>query len=179
MKWIGLVAAVLFVGTVWAANYAVKHWGVVSVGFGLSAPAGVYFAGLAFTLRDIVHRALGRLVVVFCIVAGAVLSWLLEANVTLPGGVVALAAASAIAFLTSEFADMAVYEPIRERGWIPAVLASNAAGILIDSALFLWLAFGSLSFFWGQVVGKAWMTLAVLPIVFLLRKVPFERRAFA
>jgi uncharacterized PurR-regulated membrane protein YhhQ (DUF165 family) len=179
MKWIGIAAALLFVGTVWAANYAVKEWGFVSVGFGLEAPAGVYFAGLAFTLRDIVHRSLGRLVVVVCILVGAALSWLLEANVTLPGGVVALAAASAIAFLLSEFADMAVYEPIRERGWMPAVILSNVAGILVDSALFLWLAFGSLGFFWGQVTGKAWMTLAALPIVFLLRKVPIERRAFA
>lgn len=180
MKWIGLVAAVLFVGTVWAANYAVKHWGIVNVGFGLSAPAGVYFVGLAFTLRDLVHRALGRLVVVFCILAGAVLSYLLEANVTIPGGVIALAGASAIAFLVSESADMAVYEPIRKRGWIPAVLASNVAGILIDSALFLWLAFGSLSFFWGQVVGKAWMTLVALPVIWALRLLPLERgKAFA
>ena len=172
MKYIGIVSAVLFVGTVWAANYAVKHWGVVSVGFGLSAPAGVYFAGLAFTLRDIVHRALGRLAVVACILMGAVLSLLIEADATIPGGLVSIATASAIAFLLSESADMAVYEPIRERGWVPAVIASNVAGILVDSALFLWLAFGSMSFFWGQVVGKSWMTLAALPIVYLLRRVP-------
>ena len=75
---------------------------------------------------------------------------------------------------------MAVYEPIRKKGWVPAVVASNVAGILVDSALFLWLAFGGLGFFWGQVVGKSWMTLVALPIVFLLREVPFEgRRVFA
>ena len=168
MKWIGAAAAVAFVGTVWLANYAVKEWGIQPVGFGLEAPAGVYFAGLAFTLRDITHRFLGRRVVIACILLGAALSWLIEANVNL-GGAVSLAVASAIAFLASEFADMSVYEPIRQRGWIPAVLASNVMGIVVDSALFLWLAFGSLAFFWGQCVGKGWMTLAALPIVFLLR----------
>jgi hypothetical protein len=35
---------------------------------------------------------------------------------------------------------------------------SNTVGLLIDSWLFLTIAFGSLAFFWGQVVGKAWMT---------------------
>ena len=48
------------------------------------------------------------------------------------------------AFLVSELADLAVYEPIRKRGWLPAVVASNIVGICVDSALFLWLAFGSL-----------------------------------
>lgn len=167
---IGLLAAVLFVATVWAANYAVKEWGLVPVGFGLEAPAGVYFVGIAFTLRDVVHRALGRRVVVACIVVGASLSWLLEANTTIPGGVVSLAVASGIAFLLSELADLAVYEPIRARGWLPAVVLSNIAGILVDSALFLWLAFGSLAFFEGQVVGKAWMTALALPIIYLSRR---------
>jgi uncharacterized PurR-regulated membrane protein YhhQ (DUF165 family) len=97
IRTIGIVAAAAFIATVWAANYAVKEWGVVSVGFGLEAPAGVYFVGLAFTLRDVVHRTLGRTVVIFCIVAGAALSWLLEANTTIPGGVVSLAVASGIA----------------------------------------------------------------------------------
>lgn len=181
MRWIGIVAALLFIGTVWAANYAVKNWGFVSVGFGLTAPAGVYFAGLAFTLRDVVHRALGRYVVMGCIVIGALLSWLLEADTTIPGGHVSLAVASATAFLFSEFADLSVYEPIREHGFLPAVIVSNICGIIIDSALFLWLAFGSLAFFDGQVVGKAWMTLAALPVVWALRFLPLERerRAFA
>lgn len=176
MKYIGLIAAVLFVGTVWASNYAVKEWGLVPVGFGLEAPAGVYFVGLAFTLRDVVHRTLGRLPVIGCILLGAALAWLIEANTNL-GGPVSLAVASAIAFLVSETADLAVYEPIRQWGFLPAVIASNIVGILVDSALFLWLAFGSLSFFWGQVVGKSWMILVALPIVLLLRRVPMGRHA--
>jgi uncharacterized PurR-regulated membrane protein YhhQ (DUF165 family) len=166
-RMIGAIAALLFVFTVWAANWAVKRYGPVGVGFGLVAPAGVYFAGLAFTLRDIVHRTLGRWAVVGAILAGSLLSYLLAANTRIPGGVVSLAAASAVAFLASELADLAVYEPVRRRGWAPAVVASNTVGLLVDSALFLWLAFGGLAFFWGQVVGKAWMTALAVTLLAL------------
>lgn len=168
-KRLGLLAAAAFIATVWAANYALAKWGFVPVGFGLEAPAGVYFAGLAFTLRDIVHHSLGRVAVLACIVAGAGLSWLLEANANL-GGPVSIAVASAIAFGLSELADLSVYEPLRSRGWLPAVVASNAVGIVVDSALFLWLAFGSLAFIEGQIVGKAWMTLLAVVLLYGLRR---------
>ena len=55
-------------------------------------------------------------------------------------------------------------------------MVSNAVGIVTDSLVFLWIAFGSLEFFKGQVVGKAWMTLAALPVVLLLRGVLVSRR---
>lgn len=169
---IGVIAACAFVATVWAANYAITTWHVVPVGLGLEAPAGVYFAGLAFTLRDIVHRELGRRVMLACIAAGAVLSLLIEASATIPGGHVSIAVASCVAFTLSETADLAVYEPIRARGWLPAVVASNAVGIVVDSAVFLWLAFGSLSLIEGQLVGKGWATLAAIPVVMGLRRLP-------
>lgn len=173
MRAVGIVAAACFVGTVWAANYALTTWGTVPVGFGLEAPAGVYFAGLAFTLRDVTHRALGRTAVVACISAGALLSLAIEADATLPGGHAPIAVASAAAFCLSELGDLAVYEPLRDRGWLGAVVASNAVGIVIDSLLFLWLV-GLLSgsLFAGQLVGKAWMTLAALPVIYGLRRLP-------
>ena len=43
-------------------------------------------------------------------------------------------------------------------------------GLLVDSLAFLWLAFGSLDFLAGQVIGKAWMVLAALPILIWLRR---------
>lgn len=171
MRKVGIIAALLFVGTVWMANYAVKHWGFTSVGFGLTAPAGVWFAGLAFTLRDVVHRALGRSAVILAILAGAALSILIEADAKIPGGYVSIAVASAIAFLISETADLSVYEPVRKRGWLPAVVSSNVVGFVLDSILFVTLAFGwSGELVAGQIVGKAWMTLAALPVIFLLRR---------
>jgi hypothetical protein len=36
--------------------------------------------------------------------------------------------------------------------------------------VFLWLAFGSLEFLVGQVVGKAWMVGLALPVIALLRR---------
>lgn len=170
MKAIGIVCALAFVATVWVANWAIGHWDEgVAVGFGLTAPAGVYLAGLAFTLRDIVHRTLGRRIVLLAILAGCGLAYWVGGNAEIPGGYVSIAVASAIAFLLAELADLTVYEPVRSRGWLPAVLASNTVGILLDSALFLWLAFGSLAFFWGQVVGKAWVTLATVALLLIVQ----------
>lgn len=152
-KWFWWIA---FVATVFAANWAIQMFGVVPVGFGLMAPAGVYFAGLAFTFRDLTQETLGRRWTVAAIVIGAALSGVLS-------GLLALA--SGAAFLLSELADFAVYTPLRERHWIGAVAASNIVGLTVDSALFLWLAFGSLDFLSGQIVGKVTMT--VLAVVLL------------
>jgi queuosine precursor transporter len=47
---------------------------------------------------------------------------------------------------------------------------ANLAGCVVDSLVFLTVAFGSLSLLAGQVVGKAWMTgLAVLVLAPLRR----------
>ena len=152
-----------FVATVWGANWALAKYGVVSIGFGLMAPAGVFFAGLAFTFRDLLHESSGRLWVLVAIVTGALLSALLEDART-------FAVASGTAFLVSELADFAVYTPLRERGWLRAVFASNVVGFTVDSLLFLWLAFGSLEFIQGQLVGKAYMTGLAVVALWLWRR---------
>jgi uncharacterized PurR-regulated membrane protein YhhQ (DUF165 family) len=161
----GAVILGLYVGTIVAANWAISRFGAVPVGFGLLAPAGVYFAGLAFTLRDIGHKLAGRWAVLAAIGVGA----LIAAWVSTP----AFALASAAAFGLSELADMAVYTPLEHRGrWLTAVALSNTVGLVVDSVLFLWLAFGSLAFLPGQIVGKAWMTaIAVVLLAAGRRKV--------
>jgi uncharacterized PurR-regulated membrane protein YhhQ (DUF165 family) len=158
---LGWVYAVSYVATIFAANWAIGAFGPVPVGFGLIAPAGVYFAGLAFTMRDLTQEALGSRVVLGAIVVGAALSALISGE---------LAIASGSAFLLSELADFAVYTPLRRRNWLGAVAASNAVGLVVDSALFLWLAFGSLEFLPGQVVGKASMTVLALIVLSLVRR---------
>lgn len=157
----GLVAFAGFVATVWIANWLVSHYGIVDVGFGLKAPAAVFAVGAAFTLRDLVHRTLGPLWVVGAIVIGAALSLLIAPKFAL---------ASGTAFLVSELADLTVYTPLSERSWIGAIVLSNTVGLLIDSWLFLTLAFGSLEFFWGQVVGKAWMTVIAVALLAVARQ---------
>lgn len=77
--------------------------------------------------------------------------------------------ASATAFLLSELADFAIYTPLQKRDFVLAVAASSFIGLVLDSILFLWLAFGSLDFLAGQIVGKAWMVLLALPVARWLR----------
>ena len=138
----------------------VSPWG--PGGHALMAPSGVLMIGLALVLRDMVQRRLGRSIALAAIVAGAALS-----------GAVAppqLIIASAAAFLLSELADFAVYTPLQSRGLVLAVLASSVVGLVVDSVLFLWLAFGSLDYVAGQILGKLWMVLLALPVVHWIRK---------
>jgi queuosine precursor transporter len=157
---LGLLAAAAFVATVFAANWAIDHFGLVSVGFGLHAPAAVYFAGLAFTLRDAVQRTWNKRAVAAAIVVGAVCSAAVSPS---------LAFASGTAFLVSELCDFLVYTPLARRRPITAVVASNTVGAVVDSLIFLSLAFHSLALFWGQVVGKSWVTLATLALLMGVR----------
>jgi uncharacterized PurR-regulated membrane protein YhhQ (DUF165 family) len=173
-----------FIACIPAANWMIGHVGTVCVPNGpclvpvapwghggqpLMAPSGVLMIGLALVLRDLVQRRLGRSVAIMAIVAGAALS-----------GAVAppqLIVASAAAFLLSELADFAVYTPLQSRGLVLAVLASSVVGLVVDSVLFLWLAFGSLDFLAGQIVGKLWMVLLALPVVHWIRKREIAQQA--
>lgn len=157
-----MVWLILYVLTIPAANWAITTFGFVPVAPGLQAPAGVAFAGLAFTLRDLVQESLGRAWTLAAIGAGALLSL----GVSAPQ----LAAASGLAFLVSELADFAVYQPLRSRSWLGAVALSNTVGLLVDSALFLWAAFGSLDFLAGQVIGKLEVTALTVAVLWLWRQ---------
>jgi uncharacterized PurR-regulated membrane protein YhhQ (DUF165 family) len=169
MKALGIVALAVYVGVIVAANWAISKFGIVPVGFGLAAPAGVYFVGIAFTARDVIQRQLGRLVVVIAILAGAGLSYGVSSG--------RVAVASGIAFFVSESADFAVYTPLEKRGWTRAVVASNIVGVLVDSWVFLTVAFGSLAFYWGQVVGKLWLTLGTVIAVGAARAAHLKLRS--
>lgn len=150
-----------YVLTIFAANWLITTYGLVPVGFGLMAPAGVYAAGLAFTFRDMTQETLGRWAALSAIFLGAALSAIVSPQFAL---------ASGAAFLLSELADMAMYTPLRDRGrWLWAVAASNTVGLVLDSALFLALAFGSLDFLAGQVVGKGVMTAAAVGLLWVVR----------
>jgi uncharacterized PurR-regulated membrane protein YhhQ (DUF165 family) len=154
-----------------AANWLIGHAGTVCVpqgpclipvAPGLTAPSGVLMIGLALVLRDLVQRRLGFLWAAGAILAGAALSALLAPP--------ALVLASAVAFLLSELADLGVYTPLQRHRFMAAVIASSLVGLVIDSAVFLYLAFGSLDYLAGQVVGKAWMVLLSLPMIAWLRR---------
>jgi uncharacterized PurR-regulated membrane protein YhhQ (DUF165 family) len=159
-----------------AANWLIGNLGTVCIPHGpcvipvapgflapdLMAPSGVLMIGLALVLRDLVQRRLGLEWAFGAILFGTALSALLAPP--------ALVLASAVAFLLSEFTDLAIYTPLQRRGLMLAVLASGLAGLLVDSLAFLWLAFGSLDLLAGQVLGKLWMVLASLPVLHWLRR---------
>ena len=167
----GIVFLVLFALSIPAANWLIGNAGtkcipngpcLIPVAPGLMAPSGVTMIGIALVLRDLVQRRLGIGVVSAAIMVGAALSAVFAPP--------ALVIASTLAFLLSEIADLAVYTPLARRGLVVAVVASSMVGLVVDSIVFLWLAFGSLEFLTGQVVGKAWMVLLSIPFVAWLRR---------
>jgi queuosine precursor transporter len=167
----GVIFLILFALTIPAANWLIGHVGttcvphgpcLLPVAPGLMAPSGVTMVGVALVLRDLVQRRLGTVMSALAILFGSGLSALLAPA--------SLVLASATAFLLSEFADLAVYTPLARRRLVAAVAASSCVGLVVDSIVFLWLAFGSLEFLPGQVVGKAWMVLLSIPFVAWLRR---------
>ncbi|WP_250265632.1 VUT family protein [Rhodovastum atsumiense] len=168
---IGLVAFVLFLACIPLANWMIGHVGLVClpqgpclvpVAPGLMAPSGVLIIGFALVLRDMVQRCLGTGWGLGAVLAGSV------ASVALADPHVVLA--SGLAFLLSELTDFAVYTPLQRRGLVLAVVASSLAGLVVDSVVFLSVAFGSLDFLAGQVIGKAWAVAISVPLVRLARR---------
>lgn len=145
---IGITAGIAYLATVIGANWLITTYGIVPIGFGLAAPAGVYAVGIALVLRDLVQWSIGRWASLVAVAAGSVLSYLVADP--------AIATASAAAFTLSELLDFAVFTWITRRGnrWASGVAAAGLLGAILDSAVFLSLAFGSLEFLPGQVLGK-------------------------
>ena len=167
----GYAYLVAFILTIPAANWMIGNVGTVCpenspclipVGFGIMAPSGVIMVGLALVLRDLVQRRLGKLWALGAIVAGALLSALIAPQ--------ALVLASGAAFLVSELADFAVYTPLQKKRLVLAVFMSGVVGLVVDSILFLQLAFGSLEYLSGQIIGKTWMIVLALPIIWWIRQ---------
>jgi uncharacterized PurR-regulated membrane protein YhhQ (DUF165 family) len=167
----GISFLVLFALTIPAANWLISNVGttcvpngpcLVPVAPGLMAPSGVAMVGIALVFRDLVQRRLGTAISALAILVGSGLSALFAPA--------SLVVASATAFFLSEFADLAVYTPLARRRLVAAVIASSCVGLVVDSIVFLWLAFGSLDFLAGQVAGKAWMVLLSIPLVAWLRR---------
>ena len=166
----GFVYLAAFIACIPIANWLIGNVGtvciprgpcLVPVAPGLMAPSGVLMIGLALVLRDLVQRRLGRSWSLGAIAVGAILSGAIAPP--------SLVIASAVAFFFSEFADFLVYTPLQRRRFVTAVMASSMVGLVVDSLIFLWLAFSSLEFLWGQVIGKAWMVLVSVPFIYWLR----------
>jgi len=156
----GWIALTLFILTVPASNWVIVNVGVVCepngpclipVAPGLMAPSSVVVAGMALVLRNAVQAFIGASYSLVAVAIGTLLSALFAEP--------ALVIASATAFCFSELADFAVYTPMRKRFPAFSVVIAGLVGSFVDSAIFLSLAFGSIDFIVGQVLGKFWMSL--------------------
>jgi queuosine precursor transporter len=166
----GLILFAAFAACVPVANFMIGHIGtecvpdgpcLVPVAPGLTAPSGVLIVGLALVLRDLLQRRLGVSWSLAAILLGAILSATFAPA--------ALVMASTTAFLLSEIADLLVFTPLQRRGLVRAAVVSSGIGLIVDSVVFLSLAFGSLQFLPGQVVGKTLMVLLTVPFLTWVR----------
>lgn len=164
------ITVVAFLTSIVAANWMILHVGMqpdprgphmLYVWPGVLAPSAVYVVGVTLILRDFVQRRLNASVAFVLILVGAALSWAFSP---------ALAVASAAAFVASETADLLVFTALERYGFVRAMVGSNVVGLIVDSLIFLWLAFGSLAFIEGQLIGKAWATVVALLILLALRR---------
>lgn len=168
-KHVGAFAFALFVSTVFLANYSIQNIGtfcvpdgpcLIPVWFGVMAPSGVLWAGLALTVRDVIQRTAGFWWSWLAVAIGAGLSALLDPS---------LAIASASAFFVAETLDLFVYTPLQRKNLYAAVIASNIVGMVVDSYVFLVVAGMPMSLILGMVIGKGWMTLAAIAVLPFLR----------
>lgn len=139
------LVVVVYVATIVVANWATFHGLGWHIG-PLLVPAGALWAGFTLTVRDLLHDALSPLSAFTTILAGIGLSWLLATP--------QIATASVVAFAASELLDTFVYTQLRDRSRLRAMVGSNAAGLVVDSVLFVPLAYGTFAAVPGQILGK-------------------------
>lgn len=171
MRIIGWIALLVYMLTIPLANWLILHVGVmcdagppcvVPVWPNVYCPSGSLMIGFALVSRDLVQRILGTGHGLVCIFVGALVSlWFAPPMIAL---------ASFCAFLFGELADFFVYTPLQRRRFIFAVFASGIAGLVADSVLFLWLAFGSLDLMAGILLGKFWIIMLTLPVLHASRR---------
>jgi queuosine precursor transporter len=127
----------LYVGAAAAANLLIAQFGPPAV-----PVVSFLLVGFIMTTRDRLHdawqgrRLSGRLGVL--IAAGSLVSYLVNADAA------PIAIASAVAFAVSESVNALVYQPMLARGvpWLTRVNAGNVPNALLDSMIFVTLAFG-------------------------------------
>ena len=167
---------------------------------GFSIDGGTFIYPFTFTLRDMVHKLLGRRAARTLIVAAAVINvvmaaffafltrlppdptWPLQqafADVLSPVWRIVLA--SIVAEVISELLDTEVYHlwvsRVTRRYQWARVLVSNSVSVPVDSLVFVWLAFSGVlppavvwSIFWANVLVKGLTTLISLPGIYMVKE---------
>lgn len=194
IKYLFLLA---YMSTIPLANFMITNVGtfcvpdgpcLIPLGFGIMAPSGVLMIGLALFLRDVIYEKFGYKWTLGAILVGSVLSYILADPY--------VAIASITAFLISELSDFFVYSKVRNnsigvafrktpfdknkkftigKSKPLAIFASGCVGSVLDSVIFLWIAFGSLAHIEGQIIGKILVTaVAALIIKYYGKKLSYD-----
>jgi uncharacterized integral membrane protein (TIGR00697 family) len=169
---------------------------------GFSIDAGTFIYPLTFTLRDLVHKRLGKAAARQVIVlAGGInlfmaaflafAAWLPqdaawgmgEAFSLILGPVWRIVLASIVAELASELVDTEIYHlwvtrVTRGLQWM-RVLSSNSVSVPLDSLIFCWGAFGGLlpaatvwSIFVSNIIVKMIMSVVSIPAIYMVAENP-------
>mgnify|MGYP000871067059 CR=1 FL=1 len=166
---------------------------------GFSIDGGTFIYPFTFTLRDMVHKLLGRQAARTLVVAAAAInlvmagffaflallpadpSWpLQEAFAGVLSPVWRIVLASIVAEVVSELLDTELYHlwvtRITRRFQWARVLVSNSVSVPVDSLIFVAIAFGGAlpaavvwSIFWANVLVKGLTTLVSLPAIYLVK----------
>ncbi|MBS1251122.1 MAG: hypothetical protein MAG451_00152 [Anaerolineales bacterium] len=158
-------------------------------------PAAVFIYALTFTLIDLVNERLGkvgaRYVVVTAFLANGLLALYVQFAIALPaagfyedqaafagvlGSTWRIVLASLTAYLVASLIDTEVFawwrRQVRGHRWA-RVLVSNTVSTLVDSAVFITVAFWGvqpvLPLIQGQYIVKMAVTLASIPLIYLVR----------
>lgn len=121
--------------------------------------------GLDLTLRDVMHERFTRWQLAGVIIAGGVLTWMLNPSAA------HIAIASAASFLLAATADSLAYTALKSRPWLVRANGSNVVGAAVDSVIFPTLAFGVLLphiialQFVAKICGGALWSLALRPVI--------------
>jgi len=173
---------------------------------GFSIDAGTFIYPLTFTLRDLVHKRLGkraaRQVIVLAGGINLFMAAFLAFAARLPqdaawglgeqfsvilGPVWRIVVASIVAEVASELADTEIYHlwvtrVTRRLQWM-RVLSSNAVSVPLDSLIFCWGAFGGLlpaavvwSIFVSNLIVKAIMSVVSIPAIYLVGETPQQTK---
>lgn len=172
---------------------------------GMVVPAAVFIYALTFTLLDLVNEVMGkqgaRRVIYAAMAANLLLAAYIQLAVALPpadfyqgqeafagvlGSTPRIVLASLIAYLVSSLIDAEVFAWWRQRvgrwRW-GRVLLSNAVSTLVDSVVFVNLAylgvFPVLLLIQGQYAVKMAVTVVSIPLIYLVREAWLKDRAAA
>ena len=162
---------------------------------GIVVPAAVFLYTLTFTLIDLINERLGkagaRQVIATAFAANLLLAGYVQFAIWLPaapfyrdaeifagvlGSTPRIVFASLVAFLVSSLVDAEIFAWWRAHVAGPKwarVLTSNSVSTLVDSALFITIAFAGVLPVWpligGQYLVKMGITVISLPLIYVTR----------